>query len=89
METVKSVSYISEELCRFIQGNILASGVDIQHDTILTNIGIDSFSVIEIILFIERRFGVILPDEYLIPENLKTVEALARCTHQQLQAGRA
>ncbi len=89
METVKDVNYISEELCRFLQSNILAPGVGVQPDTVLTNIGVDSFSVIEIILFIERRFGVILPDEYLVPENLKTVEALARCTHRQLESGGA
>jgi len=77
---------ICSELCQFISTNILAPGVEVNEDTILTHIGIDSFSVIEIILFIERKFGVVIPDEYLVPENLKSVSALAGCTLRQLQA---
>jgi acyl carrier protein len=81
----QDIPAISAELCRFISTNILAEGVTIDKDTLLTNIGVDSFSVIEIILFIERKFGVVIPDEDLIPENLKTVSALAKCTWQRLQ----
>jgi len=40
-------------------------------------VGIDSFSTVEIILFIERKFGVAIPDEKLIPDNFKTLNALA------------
>jgi acyl carrier protein len=32
---------------------------------------------VEIILFIERRFGVSIPDEKLVPDNFKTIQALA------------
>ncbi|MBL0199401.1 MAG: hypothetical protein IPP81_04280 [Chitinophagaceae bacterium] len=37
----------------------------------------DSFSTVEIILFIERKFGVSIPDEKLVPENFKTLQSLA------------
>lgn len=81
-----NVDEISAELCKFISTNILAPDVEVNPDTILTNIGVDSFSVIEIILFIERKFGVVIPDEFLVPENLKSVTALANCTLQRLSA---
>jgi acyl carrier protein len=85
MQQATDIQTIRKELCYFISANILAEGVKVENDTILSNIGVDSFSVIEIILFIERKFGVIIPDESLVPENLKSVGALADCTFRHLQ----
>lgn len=73
-------SEIEATLIAFLQESIVAEGVRIQPETILRDIGIDSYSVIEMVLFIERRFGVVLPEEKLIPGNLKSVRALALCT---------
>jgi acyl carrier protein len=85
MKQKADVKMIRDEISNFISTNILAKGVQVNNDTILNTIGVDSFSVIEIILFIERKFGVIIPDESLVPENLKTVEAIANCTFYYLQ----
>lgn len=68
---------IIQEIKKYIQQNILAENVAIGDDTDLKKAGIDSFSTVEIILFIERKFGVSIPDEKLVPENFKTVQALA------------
>ncbi|MBL7701587.1 MAG: hypothetical protein JNM14_05020 [Ferruginibacter sp.] len=68
---------IITEIKKYIEKNILAEAVHIDADTILKQAGIDSFSTVEIILFIERRFGVAIPDEKLLPENFKTIRALA------------
>ena len=76
METEK------KELCAFITNNILAGDVEVQADTILSDIGVDSFSIIEIILFIERKFGVAIPHESLTPENLVSVNALIECMNK-------
>jgi len=65
------------EIKNYIEKNILAEGVQIAADTNLKQVGIDSFSTVEIILFIERKFGVAIPDEKLIPDNFKTLNALA------------
>ncbi len=71
------VNIIIAEIKKYIQNNILAESVHIDADSNLKNAGIDSFSIVEIILFIERRFGVSIPDEKLIPDNFKTIQALA------------
>ncbi len=71
------IHIIIEEIKKYIKNNILAEAVHIDASTDLKQVGIDSFSTIEIILFIERRFGVSIPDEKLIPDNFKTLEALA------------
>ena len=68
---------IIAEIKKYIEKNILAEGVQIAAGSDLKQVGIDSFSTVEIILFIERKFGVAIPDEKLIPDNFKTLNALA------------
>ena len=65
------------EIQQYIEKNILSEGVQLDAGTNLKQAGIDSFSTVEIILFIERRFGASIPDEKLVPENFKTIQALA------------
>lgn len=71
------VSTISAALKKYIETNILASDVQITADTVLQDAGIDSFSTIEIILFIERTYGVSFTDDKLVPENFKSITSLA------------
>jgi len=68
---------IIAEIKYYTEKNILAGGVTIDAYSDLKQVGIDSFSTVEIILFIERKFGVSIPDEKLIPDNFKTLNALA------------
>lgn len=70
---------VSAEICQFIQNNLVAEGVTIEGNTALAKIGLDSFSIIEIVLFIERKYGVQLPDEALVPENIASPDAFAKC----------
>ena len=74
-----SVEDISSALCAFLQENILASDVEVTSGTELAVIGVDSFSLMEIVLFIERRFQLILPLETLTPQNTATVHNLSLC----------
>jgi acyl carrier protein len=68
---------IITEIKKYIEKNILAEGVQIDATTNLKQAGIDSFSTVEIILFIERKFGVSIPDEKLLPDNFKTLQSIA------------
>ena len=72
-----SADSIIAEIKKYIEKNILAEDIQIESGTNLKEVGIDSFSIVEIILFIERRFGVSIPDEKLVPDNFKTLQALA------------
>lgn len=76
---------IIAELKKFIETNILAGDISITADTVLQDAGIDSFSIVEIILFIERKYGVVIADDQLLPENFRTLTALA-ATVQALKA---
>ncbi len=70
-------SVIIEEIKTYLENNLLSADVNIDAITDLKQAGIDSFSTIEIILFIERKFGVVIPDDKLIPDNFRTLQALA------------
>jgi len=45
----------------------------------LKSIGLDSFRIIELVLFLERRTGLSFPDHAYTPENLKSVDSIAAC----------
>ncbi len=62
---------------QFIQQNVLAPHIVITETSNLQDAGLDSFSTVEVILFIERQFGVAIPDEHMLPENFKTLQSLS------------
>lgn len=69
---------IVKQLCGFLTDNILAASVELSADTHLTSIGVDSFSLMEMILFIERKFDLVLPAESLTPDNIFSVNSLSQ-----------
>ena len=75
---------IIAEIKNYIEKNILSADVKIDATTNLKQAGIDSFSTVEIILFIERKFGVVITDDKLIPDNFKTLQALAATVQELL-----
>jgi acyl carrier protein len=72
-----SAEEIATRLCSYLSENILAENVDVNKETELTKIGVDSFSLMEMILFVERSFGLVLPAESLTPENIASVGSLS------------
>jgi acyl carrier protein len=68
---------IISDIKQYIQKNILAEDIQIESNTELQDAGIDSFSIVEIILFIERQYGVMIPDDQMIPDNFRTLTTLA------------
>lgn len=70
---------ISAELVTFVQTTILDSSITIQPDTLFKEIGLDSMSIIELILFIERKFDITIAEKDLIPDNLKSIQSITEC----------
>ena len=48
---------------------------------------VDSTGMLEIVEFLEEKFGVALEDDELIPENLDSVENLTKLVGRKLEAG--
>ncbi len=76
---------IANELLSFVRKTIIDSSVEIGAETPFKDLGIDSVSIINIVLFIERKFDLALPEEALSPENLRSIHSLANCTFELLE----
>lgn len=48
---------------------------------------VDSTGVLELVMFVEEKFGVQVDDEDIVPENFDSVEQLARYVRQKTGAG--
>ncbi len=66
-------------LCAFI-AETHANGRVIGEETELVRSGIvESYGIVDLLLFIEEEYGIVIPDESLIPDNFRTVVDIARC----------
>jgi acyl carrier protein len=70
---------IAAKLCEFARTNFVAEGVDFDENSPLSQAGIDSFALVELVLFCERVLGVRVPDSHLTPDNLASMSSLANC----------
>jgi acyl carrier protein len=69
---------VAAALVRFINAQIMAPGRPVQADDDLEAAGVDSMSLLRVLLFIEKAFGFWMPDEHLVEENTASPRALAR-----------
>lgn len=70
---------IEQQLRAFITENFFVEDPDLAGDVSLTRSGIiDSTGVMDILLFLEERFGVTVPDDEVTPENLDTLDNIVR-----------
>lgn len=71
--------YIAEEL--MFSGN----GYAYSDDASFLNEGIiDSMNVLQLVLFVEKRFGVKVDDSEIVPENFDSVSQLARFVRSKI-----
>ena len=63
--------FVSEQM------NLPSEGINAV--TPLKELGMDSFRIIELVLFLERRTGLSFPDHAYTPENLKSVDSIVAC----------
>ena len=80
--TQKDAKIISEQLCQYARANFVAEGVEFNEQSPLAEAGIDSFALMELLLFCERSLGIRVPDSHLTCYNLSSVAALSRCVAQ-------
>jgi len=73
MQSILSESkfFLSQQL------EISADNIDAHAD--LKGMGMDSFRIIELVLFLERRTGLSFPDYEYTPANLKSIDSIITC----------
>lgn len=79
---------IEKELVSFIRENIIANEIDLTSESSLKDVGVDSFSIVEIVLFVERKYGQLIPDHLMVPETFSSVSSIAQVIHE-LQSEKA
>lgn len=90
--TVKSAdsASINLQVRQFLADNFILDdgGAGLDADESLTQAGVlDSMGVLELIMFIEERFGVSIPDEDTLPENLDGVTRIVAYVSRRLGEG--
>ena len=76
---------IEQDVREFISENFILDGEQLEADASLTRRGVlDSMGVLELIMFVEERFGVKVPDEDTVPENFDSIERIVRYLRERL-----
>ena len=78
---MNSPETIEQEVRQFLKDNfpLSADGIDLAGEDSLIEVGvIDSTGVLELIGFIEERYGVAMADEEVLPENLDSIANITR-----------
>lgn len=70
MERIKEI--IFNRYSNFFPNN------ELDNDENFVNYGFDSYSLTELIVLLEEEFNVEIKDEFLLTENINTIEKLAK-----------
>jgi len=87
MTTEKDPQTIAAQLCQFARTNFVSEGTDFDENSPLAQAGIDSFALVELLLFCERVIGVRVPDSHLTGANLTSMSTLAKCISELARNG--
>ena len=79
MTPEKDPKAIAAQLCQFARTNFVAEGTNFDENSPLAQAGIDSFALVELLLYCERVIGVRVPDSHLTGNNLTSMATLANC----------
>lgn len=69
---------IENQILSFVNSQIVDEQIEIKASDLFEEIGVDSQSIIQIVLFIERNFTITWQEKDLNKSNLKSVEALTQ-----------
>ena len=80
---------IERDVRVFISENFILDGEVLEGDASLTGEGVlDSMGVLELIMFVEERFGFKVPDEDTLPENFDSIDRIVRYLDERVAAPR-
>jgi acyl carrier protein len=72
---------MKQELRRFIADNFMFGMEDVQlsdEDSLVEKGLIDSTGILELVSFLEEKYGIDIDDTELVPENFDNINALVR-----------
>jgi acyl carrier protein len=77
-----SKELLIERVSAYLKQRFLAAEVSFDPTTGFSELGIDSMTVVELVMFIEEEFGFVIPADQLTGFNLNSLDTLADCAMQ-------
>lgn len=71
------IDIIKAQLVMFLQREIFDASIRLEADTDLFDSGFDSFSLVKLLVFIEKQYDLKVPEDQLTEETLKDVNRLS------------
>jgi acyl carrier protein len=69
---------IRQDIRTFLEQDLSRDLAGVEDSTSLLQAGVlDSLGVMQLVAFLQDRFGITIGDDDLVPENLESVEAIA------------
>jgi len=72
-----SVEVVTAAVVRFLNTEIMAASHPIAADHGLAESGVDSMALLKVLVFLEREFGIWIPDEDLTDDVITSAQTLA------------
>ncbi|MDB4655888.1 phosphopantetheine-binding protein [Flavobacteriales bacterium] len=73
---------IINSVSEYIKKRFLAPNVTLNSADKFADFGIDSMTVVELVMYIEEEFGIVIPADQLTGENLASIDSLTHCAIQ-------
>lgn len=80
---------IESEIISYLQKTIFDPSVQLARDTDLFVAGLDSIALLMLLLFIEKRYAVTVPDETITEETIRSVKNCAELVYSLLLQSRS
>lgn len=77
---------VEKALKEHIEGEILLRKTPLTRDEDLFVAGFDSMSLSRVLVFVEERFGVTIPDQDVVLDEVSTIDTMARFVHGRVAA---
>ena len=71
------VDDVAAAIVRFLNTEIMAEGSAVVADDDLAAAGVDSMALLKVLVFLEREFGLWVPDEDLTDDVIRSARTLA------------
>lgn len=76
-----SVEAVEAALLEFVTKDVLLRKEPIGRDVDVFDAGFDSLSLSRVLVFIEERFGVLVPEQDVVIDEIATIASMARFFH--------
>jgi len=72
-----SIEEVTAAVVAFLNDHIMAASHRVAADDLLAAAGVDSMALLKVLVFIERAYGLWIPDEALTDDVIATARTLA------------